>query len=113
MSSLSDLLRYVAETGSSELHIAAGQVPRMRQQQDLMPLQGWPALSEEELRALMASSSTLPRGWSIFESGEANEVQFALELRGLPRFSIVALRSSSGSALVFKLISDEAKGAEP
>lgn len=77
------LLREMARLGASDLHLTAGQPPRVRVDGSLAVLEDRDPLEDEDIRRLARSLLTTTL-WRRF--GDDGEVDFAFEVPGLARF---------------------------
>ena len=50
---LNNLLRSAVEAGASDIHLKVGQPPILRRDGDLDPMEGFPALEDEHLAAVL------------------------------------------------------------
>ena len=91
MARLDQLLRQLKEAGGSDLHLAAGLVPRMRRRGHIEELAGEGVLDDAALRALLAEL-TGEAQWQEYET--ARDLDFAYAIPGVARFR----RSSSRAA---------------
>jgi twitching motility protein PilT len=100
MVSISDLLRFSAESGASDLHISAGERPRVRLRGDLIPIDV-PALSEEEAHRLVFDVMNDAQRRHLQEN---LEVDFAFVLGKDLRFRVNAFFQERGEGAVFRTI---------
>jgi twitching motility protein PilT len=98
------LLTYLKENDGSDLHLVAGQQPRIRAKGKICVIEGEPVLADGELLSLMAEIAS-PRGWADFES--AGDLDFAYGLEGVARFRANYFRQNEGAAAVFRIIPEE------
>ncbi len=104
MPALDDLLRYLKENRGSDLHVAAGLEPRVRLHGDLVPVQGWPALSDDEVRKLAREIATAEQ-WKEYAAG--GDLDFAYALDGVARFRVNYFEQAGGAGMVFRIIPAE------
>jgi twitching motility protein PilT len=99
-----ELLRTLKERGGSDLHLAAGREPRVRVRGELVPVEGWQAVSDAELQELLRPIAS-ERHWREFEG--TNDVDFAYGLVGVARFRANYFRQEHGSGAVFRIIPEK------
>lgn len=104
MARLHELFEHLKSAGGSDLHLAAGTAPRIRRHGALEPVDGWQALSHEELLGLL-SEITSEEQWSEYR--ESGDLDFAYGLEGVARFRANYLEQERGAAAVFRLIPEE------
>jgi len=98
---IDELLRRMTEQGASDLHVVAGLEPRLRQGGQLVSVDGWPALSEAELCAMLRAMVD-EKKWAAFE--QDHDLDFAYELPGVARFRANFFRQHRGSGAVCRVI---------
>jgi twitching motility protein PilT len=96
------LLLQQAQGGGSDLHLRSAKPPLVRESGEMRTLDEYPALSSEEVDAMLRS--IMPdRNRHEFET--TNDTDFAYELpMGAARFRINAFRDQNGSGLVARAI---------
>ncbi|MCE9571915.1 MAG: PilT/PilU family type 4a pilus ATPase [Deltaproteobacteria bacterium] len=104
MARLDDLLRQLKTRGGSDLHLAAGRVPRMRQSGHLNPLEGQGVQSDEQLRGLLQELAP-PDSWATYEA--QSDADFAYGLEGVARFRANYFAQEHGVAAVFRIIPEK------
>jgi twitching motility protein PilT len=104
MATIDSLFRILKEKDGSDLHLAAGQVPRMRLHGTLEPIEAAPELSDEEVGELLAEIVT-DEQWEEYQ--RENDLDFAYGLEGVARFRANYFREQSGMAAVFRIIPSE------
>jgi twitching motility protein PilT len=105
---VSDLLERTCSIGGSDLHLAAGLVPRIRLHGELEEVPGWPVLRDEDLRAgLNALVST--QQWAAFE--ERGDLDYAYAM-SQERFRANYFEQAQGIAAVFRRIPARIKTLE-
>ena len=104
MARIDDMLRHLKEHGGSDLHLAAGIVPRMRSHGELLEVEGWPELTDESLREIIREIAT-DSDWQSFE--ECGDLDFAYGLKGLARFRANYFVQKHGAGAVFRIIPEE------
>jgi twitching motility protein PilT len=98
---IDELLRRLKATGGSDLHLVAGLEPRIRVHGAVTPVQDWPVLADDELRALMMEIAA-ERIWQEYES--THDADFAYGLEGVARFRANYFVQERGSGAVFRII---------
>ncbi|RIK90648.1 MAG: type IV pili twitching motility protein PilT [Proteobacteria bacterium] len=104
MGRMEDMLRQLCEEKGSDLHLAAGQPPRMRKKGSLDPMPGAPPLTDAALRALLREIAT-PEQWASYEA--ENDLDFAYGIAGVARFRANYLVQEHGAGAVFRIIPEE------
>ena len=101
MARIDDMLRHIKDNKGSDLHLAAGVVPRLRSQGALAAIEGWPELTDESLRDLIREIAS-DSDWKGFE--ETGDLDFAYGLEGVARFRANYFVQENGAAAVFRII---------
>ncbi len=104
MARLHSLFTFLKERGASDLHLAAGLVPRVRLHGSLIDVPGWSVLTSPELLEMMREIAP-DRPWREYES--TGDGDFAYGMPGVARFRANYLRQENGAAAVFRLIPEE------
>jgi twitching motility protein PilT len=104
MGRLTDMLRQLRDEKGSDLHLAAGQPPRMRRKGSLEPIAGMAPLAETELRALLRELPSAEQ-WKSWEA--QRDLDFAYGIPGVARFRANYFVQENGSAAVFRIIPEE------
>ena len=104
MAKIDELLRHLKESDSSDLHLAAGLQPRTRRKGALGLIDGWPVLSDEQLR-LMLQEIASPDQWDAY--GAEGDLDFAYGLPGVARFRANYFLQRRGAGAVFRIIPEE------
>ncbi|MEM9557973.1 MAG: PilT/PilU family type 4a pilus ATPase [Acidobacteriota bacterium] len=104
MARIDELFRYLKDHKGSDLHLAAGLVPRIRIHGSLEDVAGWSALSHEELEALLEEIVDATQ-WSEYQG--CGDLDFAYGLEGVARFRANFLRQENGAAAVFRIIPEK------
>ncbi len=97
---LDDLLRLLVERGGSDLHLKAGQVPFVRIDGELYPIEEEPLSAADTERLafqLMAEDRAN-------EFSRTNEADFAHQAQSLGRFRVNCFRQRSAVGLVFRRV---------
>jgi twitching motility protein PilT len=104
MGRLTDMLRQLRDEKGSDLHLAAGQPPRMRRKGSLEPISGMAPMAETELRALLRELPSAEQ-WKSWEA--PRDLDFAYGIPGVARFRANYFVQENGSAAVFRIIPEE------
>src|ERR671935_1147942 len=100
---LNPLLRRAVELGASDIHFKIGQPPVLRRDGSLGPMDGAPALTEEDLRTILeAVAAIAPHKLKAFE--ENGDLDIAYESDDLPRFRVNAFRQRGATSFAFRVI---------
>ncbi len=101
MSDIHGLLRFVKESGGSDLHLSTGVAPRIRLHGDLNAVEGWPPLTNEQVVELMRPVTPA----SMLVSGQqGHEADFAISEGGVGRFRVNFFLQEHGASAAFRLI---------
>ncbi len=103
---LDRLLRRLADSDGSDLHLKVGSPPRIRVNGDLLRLTDETGPQPTELEAICREVMH-DRIWGKFE--ENNEADFAYAIAGLGRFRVNAYRQRGSIGMVFRLVSSSAR----
>jgi len=98
---IESLLRALVGNNASDLHLRAGSPPLLRASGEISPMPNEPALSSEEIDAMLA---TLMLEQNRVEFAEINDTDFAHEIPGVARFRGNALRERKGTGAVFRAV---------
>jgi twitching motility protein PilT len=101
---IDSLLSYLKENDCSDLHLAAGLEPRVRQKGSLRTIEGQGVLTDEGLRGLLEEIA-LPKHWE--EYCTTNDVDFAYGLEGVARFRANYFVQQNGAGAVFRIIPED------
>lgn len=104
MARIDELLRQLKEQAGSDLHLAAGIVPRMRTHGELHPVEGWEVLSDDTLREIIREASS-DEDWRDYEA--CGDLDFAYGLEGVARFRANYFFQENGVGAVFRIIPEE------
>ena len=106
---IQDLLRFLVESESSDLHLRVGLPPVYRTHGELVPKESTEPLSREEIEEMLLS---IMPDRNKQEYAETNDTDFAYEILDLARFRANALRDRMGVAAVFRVIPTEIMTAD-
>lgn len=98
---IDDLLRYMIENGASDLHICSGNKPMLRLDGDMVPLDDFPEISEDDMWPII-NYVTPPKNIEEFKA--TNDSDYAYEIEGLCRFRANVFRDHRGVGAVFRQI---------
>jgi len=104
MGRMADMLVSLREQGGSDLHLAAGQPPRMRRKGSLEPIEGEAALDDAGVRALLREIAG-DEQWQAWE--QQGDLDFAYGIPGVARFRANYFRQENGAGAVFRIIPEE------
>ena len=104
MARIDELFRYLKDNKGSDLHLAAGLVPRIRTHGSLEAVAGWSALSDDELRAMLREIANDAQ-WADYDA--CGDLDFAYGLPGVARFRCNFMRQENGAAAVFRIIPEK------
>ena len=103
---LDDLLRAVADSGSSDLHLTAGAPPTMRLRGEMTAIEGYDVLLPDVLREALYAILT-ERQRKVLE--ETRELDFAYTVPGFARFRVNLYWQRESIGAVMRLIPWEIK----
>jgi twitching motility protein PilT len=97
---ITELLTFAHREGASDVHLTAGEPPRLRIHGDMKRVEH-PALSGEEVHNMVFDimSDALRRSFQ-----ETNDVDFSFELGDIARFRVNVFRQRKGEGACFRLI---------
>jgi twitching motility protein PilT len=104
MARLDKLLKLIKDERASDLHLIAGNEPRMRLRGTLEVIDGYGAIEEQELRVMMRELTSEAQ-WGQYE--EELELDFAYGILGVGRYRANYFNQASGAAAVFRLIPEQ------
>ncbi len=104
MAQLHQLFHYVKDHHCSDLHLAAGMVPHVRQHGTLQTIADWPVLDDRRLRQMLQELVDAQK-WEHYSSNL--DLDFAYALEGVGRFRCNYLNQERGAAAVFRLIPEK------
>ncbi len=100
---IAELLIFAHKQGASDLHLSAGEPPRIRVHGEMMPVKV-PPLEKKEVHAMIYDILN-DRQRKIFE--ETHDMDFSMELGDVARFRVNAFMQQRGEAAVFRTIPTE------
>jgi len=101
---LDEYLTYLKDHDCSDLHLAAGLEPRVRQKGKVRVLEGKGVLADDDLRSMMKEIASHKHWWDFENS---NDVDFAYGLEGIARFRANYFVQENGAGAVFRIIPEE------
>ena len=104
MPRLHELFHYLRAHKGSDLHLAAGLEPRIRKHGSLEAVDGWSALSHDDLCGILREIAS-EEDWEEYE--RAGDLDFAYGMEGVARFRANYLRQENGAGAVFRIIPEE------
>jgi len=100
MAYIDQFFEVLIQAGASDLHLAEGQPPKIRQHGDITPIREEPITHEEA--AYMMSEIAGAERWASFEA--KGDLDFAYEMNEASRFRCNYLKQINGYGAVFRLI---------
>ncbi|MBW1872067.1 MAG: PilT/PilU family type 4a pilus ATPase [Deltaproteobacteria bacterium] len=104
MATLDKLFRLLNDRDGSDLHIAVGEMPRIRLHGSLEPIAGATALSAQVVADLLRELVNETQ-WNKYRA--ENDLDFAYGLEGVARYRANYFRDHNGMAAVFRIIPSE------
>jgi twitching motility protein PilT len=104
MARIDELLELLKERKGSDLHLSTGLAPRMRVRGEVEVIEGWAALDDAAMRALMQEITTDVR-WKEFE--DECDLDFAYGIPGVARYRVNYLMQDRGPAVVCRIIPED------
>ncbi|MBN2789205.1 MAG: type IV pilus twitching motility protein PilT [Candidatus Delongbacteria bacterium] len=98
---IDDLLRFMLDNNASDLHLSTGSKPILRIDGDMMILEDYPELTENDLWTVI---NQITPEKNIKEFKETNDSDYAYEITGLCRFRANIFRDNKGVGAVFRQI---------
>ena len=103
---LNQLLHDAVDRGASDIHLKVGQMPVIRFDGDLQPLEGWPQLLPSQLDDVLREvTGGAPSRLASFES--TGELDTAYQRPNLPRFRVNVFRQRGETSFAFRVIPKE------
>lgn len=98
---LDQCLKYVVDVNASDLHLKAGRPPLMRYRGDIVPIDGTPPLTQEEVqREIYSVTNTMQQK----RLEEEKELDFSFQIKGLARFRGNIFYQRGMMSAVFRMI---------
>jgi twitching motility protein PilT len=105
---IDQFFQVLVDSGASDLHLAEGQSPKVRQHGEIVSIRDEPLTREE--RSYMLSEIGSPEKWERFE--EHGDLDFAYEMDENNRFRCNYLKQAHGYGAVFRIIPTKIKTLE-
>jgi twitching motility protein PilT len=102
MAAIDTLFDRMLESGASDLHLAEGNVPKLRLHGEVIPITGAPVLERDTLREMLREICNPPERWRVFE--ERGDMDFAYAYADKARFRANYNRQIAGYGAVFRTI---------
>ncbi len=109
MARLDVLFQKLKDTGSSDLHLAAGMKPHMRMHGVMDPVEDWPEFTDETLRSHLQELAS-EKQWAHY--GSNLDLDFAYALPGVARFRANYFNQERGAGAVFRIIPEKIRTLE-
>ncbi len=106
---LDDYLRAMVSIGASDLHLSSGEYPMVRQDGDMIRLEGTQPMTPAVMRA-MADPIFAERNREEYE--KTNDTDLGYEIGGLCRFRVNVFADRKGPGMVIRVIPSEILTAE-
>ena len=100
---LNPVLRRAVQLGASDIHLKVGQPPILRRDGSLGPMEGFPALADEDLEAVLAIvGKRAPDRYEGFK--QTGDLDIAYQDEDLPRFRVNAFKQRGSISFAFRVI---------
>jgi twitching motility protein PilT len=100
---LNELLRSAVVLGASDIHLKIGQPPILRRDGALGPMDGWPALGEDDLEGVLLTVGAIAQH-KVDSFRETGDLDIAYQSDDLPRFRVNAFRQRGNTSFAFRVI---------
>jgi len=104
MAKLDALFHILKEQKGSDLHLVAGEPPKMRMHGDIAPIPGFEPFTDASLKALLVE---ILRDDQLQAYTKDRDLDFAYALEGVARFRCNYFVQNSGAAAVFRIIPEK------
>lgn len=104
---LDDLLKIVVEKNASDLHLSSGQVPMMRLDGEIVPVESVDISTSEKILTSEEISEMITAIMSVEQKeqyAQTSDCDFSYEVSGLARFRVNAFKHNLGAASVLRVI---------
>lgn len=98
---LDDLLRIVVEKNASDLHLSSGQVPMMRHDGEMVPIEQLDIFSSEKISKMITE---IMNDEQKKQYAKTSDCDFSYEITDLARFRVNAFKHNLGAAAVLRVI---------
>jgi twitching motility protein PilT len=95
------LLRTLASSGSSDLHLRVGEPPVLRKSGELVRIEGQAVLADDDIVGMIGAIIPEENATAF---AKTNDTDFAYEIRGIARFRANVFAERKGNAAVFRVI---------
>jgi twitching motility protein PilT len=100
---LNPVLRRAVQLGASDIHLKVGQPPILRRDGSLGPMEGFNALADQDLEAVLAIvGKRAPDRYEAFK--ETGDLDIAYQDEDLPRFRVNAFKQRGSISFAFRVI---------
>jgi twitching motility protein PilT len=100
---LNPVLRRAVQLGASDIHLKVGQPPILRRDGSLGPMEGFPALADQDLEAVLAIvGKRAPDRYEGFK--QTGDLDIAYQDEDLPRFRVNAFKQRGSISFAFRVI---------
>ena len=104
MPRINELLTLLKERKGSDLHLASGLAPRMRERGELAVIEGWEVFDDAAMRQLIHPIAS-PEQWADFE--REGDLDFAYAIPGVARFRANFFVQENGAGAVLRIIPED------
>ncbi len=98
---LQEFLKAIVDKGASDLHVKANRPPLMRLRGDIVPLEGMPQLTNEEIQVLIHSITNPAQQEKL---SKEKELDFSFYLEGMARFRANVFFQRGLVSAIFRII---------
>jgi len=109
MPRLDTLFKLLKDQGASDLHLAAGMPPHLRQHGVVAPIAGWPVFTDVSLREHLKELAN-EKQWAHYTTNL--DLDFAYALPSVARFRANYFNQERGAAAVFRIIPERIRTLE-
>ncbi len=103
---LVSLLTRAVDAGASDVHLKLGQPPVIRIDGELEPMEGWAAMTEQDLLTVLDTVTEIsPKRRDLFD--ESGDLDIAYSYPTLPRFRVNGFRQRGATSFAFRVIPSE------
>jgi twitching motility protein PilT len=108
---LVSLLTRAVDAGASDVHLKLGQPPVIRIDGELEPMEGAPAMTEQDLLGVLDVVTEIsPKRRDLFD--DSGDLDIAYSYPTLPRFRVNGFRQRGATSFAFRVIPSEIPGFE-
>jgi twitching motility protein PilT len=108
---LVSLLTRAVDAGASDVHLKLGQPPVIRIDGELEPMEGAPAMTEQDLLSVLDVVTEIsPKRRDLFD--DSGDLDIAYSYPTLPRFRVNGFRQRGATSFAFRVIPSEIPGFE-